>query len=62
MGLVKKALPTLLREAAAALGIEINAVYDPALGGRLMYRLGSDPAAPLTTPGETAALLGVVWP
>jgi hypothetical protein len=58
--LVKKALPTLLREAAAAQGLTLTQVHLPEMGGRLAYRIGDDTAA--YTPGETADKLGVVWP
>jgi hypothetical protein len=58
--IIKKALATLLREAAAAQGITITPVHVPEQGGRLAYRLGDSTA--VHTPGETAAKLGVRWP
>jgi hypothetical protein len=54
----RKALATLIREAAAAQGIRVTAVYPP--DGRLAYQLGDGTA--VYTPGEAAARLGIVWP
>lgn len=57
---IKKALPTLLREAAAEQGLTLTPVHLTELGGRLAYRIGDD--ATIYTPGEAAIKLGVVWP
>lgn len=55
---IRKSLPTLLREAAAASGRTLEVASDPTPLGRLGYRIdGGD----WMTPGETATALGVVW-
>jgi hypothetical protein len=58
--IIRKALATLLREAAEAQGTTVTPVHVPELGGRLAYRIGEGTA--VYTPGETAKKLGVVWP
>ena len=58
--ITKKALATLLREAAAAQGVTLTPVHLTEQGGRLAYRLGE--GTTVYTPGEAADRLGVVWP
>jgi hypothetical protein len=58
--MTRKALATLLREAAEAQGVLLTPVHVPEAGGRLAYRIGDGSA--VYTPGEAAARLGVVWP
>ena len=60
MTITKKALATLLREAAEAQGVTLTPVHLTELGGRLAYRIGEGTA--VYTPGEAAKRLGVVWP
>lgn len=59
--LVRKSLPTLLREAAAEQGLTLTAVHMPEFGGWLGYR-SDGPDTKVYTPGEMAKRLGVVWP
>lgn len=54
----RKALPTLLREAAAAQGKTIASAPDPTPHGRLGFRIDG---GEWMTPGEAAKALGVVW-
>ena len=59
MNLLRKSLPTLLREAAAAQGKTLEPSPDPSGLGRLGYRID---AGDWMTPGQTATALGVHWP
>jgi hypothetical protein len=60
MMITKKALATMLREAAAAQGLTLTPVHLAEQGGRLAYRIGD--SATTYTPGEAADRLGVRWP